>query len=150
MKKLKELYHSLLHSHASPREVAWGFAVGVFIAFTPTLGLHMILAIALCAILKKNEIATVLGTWVVNPLTIFPCYWLTFKTGLLLLGLPLEQELTARAIRDIFHLGGKIILPLWIGGVVIGLLSAVLSYFLVLNIYPFLKERALKKIKSHP
>lgn len=149
MKKLKELYHKLIHSHASPGEVAWGFAIGVFVAMTPTLGLHMILAIALCAVFKKNEIATVLGTWVVNPLTLFPCYWLTFKTGLLLLGRPLDQDLSARAIRDIFHLGGKIILPLSIGGIVIGILAAFLSYFLVVRIYPFLKDRALKKI-IHP
>ena len=149
MKKLKELYHKLIHSHATPEEVAWGFAIGVFIAMTPTLGLHMILAIALCAVLKKNEVATVLGTWVVNPLTIFPCYWLAFKIGLFFLGRPLQQDLTARAIKDIFHLGGKIILPLWIGGIVLGLLSAIPSYFLVLKIYPFLKDRALKKL-IHP
>lgn len=149
MKKLKELYHKLIHSHASPEEVAWGFAIGVFIAMTPTLGLHMLIAIALCAVLKKNEIATILGTWVVNPLTIFPCYWLTFKVGLLFLGRPLEQEITTRALTDIFHLGGKILLPLWIGGVVVGILSALLSYLLVLKIYPFLRDRALKKI-IHP
>ncbi|MCU0251870.1 MAG: DUF2062 domain-containing protein [Vicinamibacterales bacterium] len=36
---------SLLHTHDSPRRTAAAFAVGVFVSFSPALGLHTLLAL---------------------------------------------------------------------------------------------------------
>ena len=52
--------------------VAASFAVGVFIAFTPLFGLHLVMALALAFLLKLNKLDVVLGTLVVNPLTFGP------------------------------------------------------------------------------
>lgn len=140
LQKLKSLYHSLIHSHATPEEVAWGFALGIFVAMTPTLGLHTIIVIALAALLKKNEIAAVIGVWVVNPVTLFPVFYFIYKVGLWILREPARRELRPESLTDFFHLGGKLVAPLWAGGIVVGLISALVSFYLVKWIYPYLRK----------
>lgn len=41
----------ILHVDDTPQRIARGVAVGVWIAFTPLLGLHMILALAIAALI---------------------------------------------------------------------------------------------------
>lgn len=143
--KIKAYFSKLLHSHASPEEVAQGFALGVFISMTPTLGLHMVLAIVFAAILKKNEIAAFMGVWVVNPLTMFPIYYFIYRTGRLVLGKISPVGLKPESIRDFFHLSGDILFPLWVGGIIVGLISALLGYYAVKWAYPGLKSRMTRK-----
>ena len=55
-----------------PEIVAASFALGVTISFTPLIGLHWIIALLLAFVLKLNKVDVLLGTLVVNPLTIAP------------------------------------------------------------------------------
>lgn len=55
-----------------PELVAASFALGVTISFTPLLGFHWIIALTLAVVLKLNKVDVLLGTLVVNPLTIGP------------------------------------------------------------------------------
>jgi uncharacterized protein (DUF2062 family) len=70
----------LVRLKASPHKVALGFAAGAAVSFTPFLGLHFILAVALAFLTRGSLIAALLGTVVGNPLT-FPIiftasYWI--------------------------------------------------------------------------
>ena len=60
----------MLGSDSPPEVVAASFAIGVAISFTPLLGLHWIIALALAFVLKLNKVDVLLGTLVVNPLTL--------------------------------------------------------------------------------
>jgi hypothetical protein len=65
---------------ASPHKVALGFAAGAAVSFTPLIGFHLILAVALAFLTRGSIVAAVLGTLVGNPLT-FPVifaasYWI--------------------------------------------------------------------------
>lgn len=60
----------LLHLDESPHLLAKSFAVGVFIAFTPFMGLHTIAVLLLAWALRLNKAAAILGTLVNNPWTI--------------------------------------------------------------------------------
>lgn len=151
MGKLRDYYHKLLLSHASPHEVAQGFAMGVFIAMTPTMGFQTLIAIALAAYLKKNELAAIIGCWVTNPLTAFPIYYFNFRVGQVLMGSP-KIDLREEKLSDIFNLGADILIPLWIGCLIIGLISAALGYWLALRLFPYLKrkrEALANKIHQH-
>ena len=145
--KIKHYYTALIHSHATPEEVAGGVALGVFISMTPALGLHMILAAGFAALFKKNTIAAALGTWVVNPLTLFPIYYFTHRLGQVIMREPQDKIFRPDSIKDFFHLGGELMAPLWLGGVVVGLVAAILSYFAVKGLYPVLKRKK-KTIKD--
>jgi uncharacterized protein len=60
----------MLGSDSPPEIVAASFAIGVAISFTPLLGLHWLIALALAFVLKLNKVDILLGTLVVNPLTL--------------------------------------------------------------------------------
>lgn len=60
----------MLGSDSPPEVVAASFAIGVAIAFTPLFGLHWIMALLLAVILRLNKVDVLLGTLVVNPLTL--------------------------------------------------------------------------------
>jgi uncharacterized protein (DUF2062 family) len=65
--------HRFLHmlgSDSPPEIVAASFAIGVAISFTPLIGLHWVIALGLAFVLKLNKIDVLLGTLVVNPLTL--------------------------------------------------------------------------------
>lgn len=152
MKKIKELYKTLLQSHTNPKEVAFGMALGVFISFTPTLGFHSLMACFFALVLNKSKIAALLGAWVVNPITIVPFYYLTYKTGLLVTGAKPAIEINTSNLNHLFHLGKHILIPLWWGSLIVGVPIAIISYFITLKVYPVLKkkqEQISSKIKSH-
>jgi uncharacterized protein len=60
----------MLGRDSPPEVVAASFALGVAISFTPLLGLHWAIALALAFVLKLNKVDVLLGTLVVNPLTL--------------------------------------------------------------------------------
>jgi uncharacterized protein (DUF2062 family) len=62
----------MLGSDSPPETVAASFAIGVAISFTPLIGLHWIIALLLAVILKLNKVDVLLGTLVVNPITLPP------------------------------------------------------------------------------
>ncbi|HEX7614118.1 MAG TPA: DUF2062 domain-containing protein [Thermoanaerobaculia bacterium] len=69
----EDFRHRFLHmlgSDSPPETVAASFAIGVAISFTPLFGLHWIIALLLAVILKLNKVDILLGTLVVNPLTL--------------------------------------------------------------------------------
>jgi len=75
----------MLGSDSPPETVAASFAIGVAISFTPLLGLHWIIALLLAVILKLNKVDVLLGTLVVNPITLPPVAAVAIPIGRLLL-----------------------------------------------------------------
>ena len=71
--------------HQEPERVAASFAIGVAIAFSPFVGFHFLLAIVLAVLLKLNKLDVVLGTLVVNPLTLGPVSAAALTAGRFLL-----------------------------------------------------------------
>jgi uncharacterized protein (DUF2062 family) len=82
----------MLRSHHPPEFAARGTAVGLILAFTPTIGLHTLLAGSLWAATLRSprwHFSLILGlawTWVSNPLTALPIYYLLYVTGQMMLG----------------------------------------------------------------
>src|SRR5437763_1004449 len=62
----------ILHLHESPHRTALAFAVGAFIAFSPTYGLHT-LSVAFCTwAFRLNCVALLAGSLINNPWTVLP------------------------------------------------------------------------------
>ncbi|WP_374314006.1 DUF2062 domain-containing protein [Dongia sp.] len=82
----------MLRSHHPPEFAARGTALGLMLAFTPTIGLHTLLVGALWAVTARAprlHFSLILGiawTWASNPLTALPIYYLLYVTGQLMLG----------------------------------------------------------------
>ena len=84
--KFKKQFKKILSLDAHPGHIAAGFAVGVFISFTPFFGFHTPLAIAIAFIFRLNKLTCITGAWVNTPLTVVPVLAASHKLGGVILG----------------------------------------------------------------
>lgn len=82
----------LMRVRATPHQLALGFALGVFAAITPLVGIQMLIAGIAAIILHASFTAAMLGTFFGNPLTWAVVWPATYATGCFLLGVPAAIE----------------------------------------------------------
>lgn len=126
----QEFIRQLRELRGKPHEISLGMAVGVFIALTPTIPFHTVLAVFLAVLLRGSKLAAALGVWVSNPLTIPIFYYGSYRLGRFVLGYP---EMTLPADYSVFSLvklGGHVTVAMLHGGVLLGILPGLLAYFL--------------------
>jgi uncharacterized protein (DUF2062 family) len=128
----------LLHVEDTPSRVALAFALGIFIAFFPVLGIHTAMAIALALVFRLNKVALLLGTFTNNPWTIAPMYGAGTLLGCLVLG-----ESPARLGAIDWGLGGRafyesllrglrpLLIPFVVGNLLLGALAAAAAFALL-------------------
>ena len=145
--------HNVLHLDDTPHRIAWGVFIGAMIAFTPTLGLQIVLYVPVAALLGANKLSGIPILFISNPFTAVPLYYTTWSVGAAMMH-P-EKEVTratikrwlgdtGRALREhgaerlfeaefwsdtgrlLASTGGE----LWVGGLVCGLVVAPPAYFL--------------------
>lgn len=66
--------NTLLHIQDTPERTAAAFALGVFLGFSPFLGFHTLLGIALGFLLNLNRVAVLLGVYSNLPWIVAPYY----------------------------------------------------------------------------
>ena len=67
LQMLRSTFRRLLALDDPPERTALAFSIGVFIAFSPFLGLHTLMATAIAFLFKFNKIAIYSGTFINNP-----------------------------------------------------------------------------------
>jgi len=115
-------------------------AVGVFVAFTPTIPFHTILTIALAIVFQGSKPAALIGSWLNNPLTFPAFYYGSYKLGVFMLGHDIPMHIRYDSITELMTLGWGVAVAMIAGGVLLGILPAVGAYFLTYHL--FLKIRA--------
>jgi uncharacterized protein (DUF2062 family) len=84
-------FRRLLAIDDPPERTALAFSIGVFIAFSPFLGLHTISATLVAFLFRFNKIAIYAGTFLNNPfLTLVPIIVASYAVGAFVLGQPLR------------------------------------------------------------
>lgn len=84
-RRRKILLLELLGREAPLEQVAAAVALGVAIGFSPFVGFHLVMALALATVLRLNRLDAALGTLVGNPWTFPPVYAVGYKLGRALL-----------------------------------------------------------------
>jgi len=144
-KKLKDfVIYRILHVDDTPHRIAFGVAIGMFVAWTPTVGFQMGLTVAVAALLRANKAVGVPLAWLTNPVTIPPVFGFNYWLGTKILGgqydLTQFKGFIAAAMKegswfDRLHAAWDamwtIFWPLWLGSIVVGLALAVISYVAV-------------------
>jgi hypothetical protein len=87
---------SLLHIHDSPRRTAAAYAVGVFFAFSPVVGLHTVLALVVAFAFNLNRVAVILGVYTNLPWFMAPYYTLTTAAASEVMGIRLPPQFSQR------------------------------------------------------
>jgi uncharacterized protein (DUF2062 family) len=144
---LRAALRRLLAVDDPPERTALAFSVGVFIAFSPFLGLHTILATVLAFALRFNKVAVYTGTFVNNPfLTLVPIILASYAVGAFLTGRPLQPPagglellrdphlLTAAYWRDLFAQFWAVLLPFTLGGMVLSVVCSLAAYPVTLKL----------------
>ncbi len=163
--RMRPVLKWLTRLRSSPEAIAGGFALGLFIAFTPTVGVQIVLAFFLATLLNVNRPAAVLSVWVTNPVTIPAIFTFNYWLGSLIWEGPSVSVVSRRlfemasqlatldlwAITDQFsavaELGLGIIVPLILGSIITGTVIATLTYFIVLRLLLFLFARRARRKK---
>jgi len=116
-----------------PHKLALAFAVGVFIAFSPTLGLHTISCLVFAQLFRLSKFVVFTGSFINNPWTIIPlfgfCTW--FGTKITGSGTHIPRIAWNEITISTAYLTLKPYLwPFIAGTMVLGTIAAIISYFL--------------------
>ena len=125
--KLKQRFKAILSLDSHPGHISAGFAVGIFISFTPFLGLHTPMAIAIAFIFRLNKLTCLTGAWVNTPLTVVPSLAASYKLGRFLQGKTIN-ELPLKGLE--WHHIKPYAKSLLLGSSIIGFVAAVAAYFI--------------------
>ena len=151
LKKAEAWFVHLLHLDDTAHQIALGTGLGVFIAFTPTIGFQMLLVLLAASALRANKAAGLPMPWITNPVTIVPMFSLNYYVGWLLVGGPGLGEFEARLlglmrldlgwiewVKGWWHLMIDMAAPLWVGSVICGLVAGAIAYvimFYLITVY---------------
>ena len=131
---IKFKFERLLSINEPPHKVSLAFSMGIFIAFSPTIGFHTVSALAAARLFKLKSIIILAGSAINNPWTFIAVYGTSICFGNFILGnnsscLPHgygEEELLA-------YLKAMPI-PFLTGTIVLGLISALISYIVLFQV----------------
>ena len=134
---------SLLHLNDPPHRTALAFGIGVFIAFSPLLGLHTVMAIIIAFAFRLNRVATLAGAWI-NAWALAPCYAFGTLIGAMLLGVDAGDLDAIDWSQGLAALGSTLATLFWpimLGNTLLGLVAAFPAYALCRK---FLERRAAR------
>jgi uncharacterized protein (DUF2062 family) len=146
-------FRRLLAIDDPPERTALAFSIGVFIAFSPFLGLHTILATLIAFAFRFNKVAIYTGTFLNNPpLTLVPIIIASYAVGALFMGRPMRipdegvellknpHLLTGDYYRRLFVQSLDILEPFALGGMILSVVCSLIAYPLTL--------RALRRVRG--
>ncbi|HEY6804237.1 MAG TPA: DUF2062 domain-containing protein [Pyrinomonadaceae bacterium] len=147
-------FRRLLAIDDPPERTAFAFSVGVFIAFSPFLGLHTILATFVAFLFRFNKIAIYTGTFVNNPpLTLVPIIIASYAVGAFFMGRPVKippqgiellkdpHLLTGAYYHQLFTQGLTVFGPYAVGGMVLSVVCSLIAYPLTLRALRTVRRR---------
>jgi uncharacterized protein (DUF2062 family) len=126
----------------TPERVARAFALGVFLAFSPLLGLHAFLGLIIAFFFGLNRLALLLGVFINNPWTLVPIYTAGTFLGGLLIGFPPRPALPSFGWQALWsgdfwlQLAGQwhLLKPMFLGSSILSVFVAALAYVIVLHL----------------
>ena len=154
-------FRRLLAIDDPPERTALAFSIGVFIAFSPFLGLHTILATALAFLFRFNKIAIYTGTFVNNPFrTLVPIIIASYAVGAFILGRPMRipdeglellknpRLFTGDYYRKLFvQSWNSVVWPFSVGAMALSVVCSLMAYPLTLRALRAYRNR--KKPQIH-
>ena len=131
----KYFYYRFIRLQASPENLAWGIALGLFVGATPTFGIQMVVVLVVAAIFRVSKLCALLGVQITNAFTAPFFYAATYYLGAAILDRPFKKEhLEDFSLSSLWELGPDVFLSLWVGGLLVGAILAFIGYFVVIGI----------------
>ena len=163
LEKARYFFLLLKRLQGTPRTLARGVALGVFVGITPTIPLHTVQIIVLSPLFRANPVAAVVASLVIsNPLTIPVEYYVAWKAGTMITGFSIpwsevkallasvEHTGLLNACTIIMHKSVKLIEAMLVGGFVIALPVAMASYVAAFKFYMARAARKGEPVAEEP
>ncbi|MCX6245908.1 MAG: DUF2062 domain-containing protein [Bacteroidetes bacterium] len=132
--KLLGIRKKLVSIKADPKKICLGYALGIFLAATPFIGVKVPIAILLTHLLKWNKVASVIGVFHINILTGPLFYGFSYLVGKFILhpgtGYYMPQELTVKTCLALITDNSTVFTDLLAGGFILGLPMAFAAYLI--------------------
>lgn len=138
----------VLQLHDTPEAIAWGTAIGLMIAFSPTFGFQMLLCIVCSLVFRMNRLMALAVVQITNFVTAMPIYYACYRVGSLMLWRhPRGYAAFKQQVRNVtaaegtlfehlnLALGGawslakEVMLPMTLGGLLVGLVCAIPGWY---------------------
>lgn len=157
----------------SAHRISRGVGAGVFVSFTPLFGLHFIAAALIARAVRGNILAALLGTFFGNPLTFPVIAFTSMKLGHFILGTNFDETKHATIFGkfvgagedlkhnffalfteatahwgNLYNFWNEVFLPYLVGGLVPGLVCAVVIYYLSEPIISAYQKHRRKRLKE--
>ncbi len=156
---IQGLYRTLLrHVRRNPLDegkFARSMALGLFIGFSPTVGLQIVLSVAVCILLNRllalkfDAAITIFGTLVLNPVTMVPIYSLYLSIGCLFMSCGGVTEITSsETLLEMITSGSSVYLAIILGSLPFMAVCTLVGYFISKRLWIFLAERLKKKFAN--
>ncbi len=167
---LKYYYLRLVRQTGTPDFIARGVAIGLFIGMFIPFGGQFLIALGLAFLLKAHKITSIGCTWITNPWTIgfiypFQCFlgshftaepikWSdSFKVfGDFIKDISSTEGMTfweniENAFTSLMNLGTEILIPFFLGGLVLGVILSFIGYFVAYGIITHHRMKVDMRIK---
>jgi uncharacterized protein (DUF2062 family) len=152
LKPLYRIYERFLKIRGHPREIGLGFALGLFVGMTPVMGLHLVIAVPVAALLKWNKISAGIGVWITNAVTAPFIYSFTYLIGAGLIGIEKNVGLKPQdGLSGLYKLilkAPEIFWAMTVGGIVLGIPLALAGYYFAYSVVHKYQQNIKKKIEK--
>lgn len=166
--RMRPVLRWVVKLRSSPRAIAGGLGVGMFVAFTPTVGVQLFIAVLVATLFNVNRPASLIPVWITNPITVAPIYTFNYWLGLKFWDGPpladvselfidigrtmalLEFWNIKEQFLAVMQIGREILLPLLIGSLIVGVISGLVVYFGSLKLLSiFFARRAKRRLLNN-
>lgn len=166
--RLRPVLRWAIKLRSTPNAIAGGLGLGTFIAFTPTMGIQLILAVLAATLLNFNRPAAIIPVWITNPVTVAPIYTFNYWLGCRLWDGPPLSEVSEvfldigrtmahlefwdidKQLLAVLHMGRDVLIPLFLGSLIIGATAGAVVYVLSMNLLSvFLTRRNKKRLLNN-
>lgn len=132
-KHFKARIRALLDLQDTPHKLALAFATGVFIAFSPTVGLHLVSCFFFAWVFRLSKIVVLTASFINNPWTMVPMYGFCIWFGIKITGADIitpDIAWNTLSLKNAYIILKPYLWPFVAGTLVLGTASAILSYIL--------------------
>lgn len=137
MERLRRFYDRFVRMRGDPKDIALGFALGLFIGMSPTMGFQMAVAAFCATLLGWNKWSAAAGVWITNPVTAPFVYGVNYWVGSKLMqwvfpeAAAYAQGLLGR-MGPVLQKTPHVMASLIVGGIALGVPVAFAGYWLAL------------------
>ena len=149
--KTKNFIHRFKRLNGDPHYVALGMAIGIFVAVTPTIPFHTLIALSLAFICRASKPAAAIGVWISNPVTIPVFYYGSYKVGMHVMGICSPFDENRIDISELLNQGVEITVAMITGGIILGVIPGIAAYWITRKIVTAIRPAATgKPSEIHP